>query len=144
MPLRVEERSHRQNRWLSVHVSRVAEAGIHQYALVINDITERKNKELLQSYILELSQKMRWLSDGESIQDIVIRMLVKYLQVDRVSYTDYGVGVTLVNNEINDNTKIFEETGNYSVLPAEMEVLQAGEEMVFPAVEGCQIGRAHV
>ena len=137
-PQRVEERSHRRRRWFSVHVSRVAEAGIHQYALVINDITERKNKELLQSYILELSQRMRWLSDGESIQDIVTKMLVKYLQVDRVSYTDYGTGVTLVNNEINDSTKIYEETSNYSVLPAEMEVLLAGEEMVFPAVEGCR------
>ena len=138
MPLRVEERSHRRRHWFSVHVSRVAEAGIHQYALVINDITERKNKELLQSYILELSQRMRWLSDGESIQDIVTRMLVKYLRVDQVSYTDYGTGVTLVNNEINDSTKIYEETSNYSALPAEMEVLLAGEEMVFPAVEGCR------
>ncbi|NLF45903.1 MAG: PAS domain S-box protein, partial [Syntrophomonadaceae bacterium] len=137
-PQRVEERSHRRRRWFSVHVSRVAEAGIHQYALVINDITERKNKELLQSYILELSQRIRWLSDGESIQDIVTKMLVKYLQVDRVSYTDYGTGVTLVNNEINDSTKIYEETSNYSVLPEEMEVLLAGEEMVFPAVEGCR------
>jgi PAS domain S-box-containing protein len=87
-PLRAEDYTADLNRWFSYYYSRIGEAGSPLIAAVFNDITERKQRERQQEYLLNLSDALRPLSDAVEIQRAAMRVLGEHLQVDRVLYAE--------------------------------------------------------
>lgn len=87
-PLRTEDYSADLNRWFSYYYSRIGEAGSPLIAVVFNDITERKERERQQEFLLKLADALRPLSDPHQIQQAATQVLGEYLGVDRAYYVD--------------------------------------------------------
>ncbi len=60
----------------------------HQVAIFFNDITERKRTEERRSYLLQLSDALRSLTDPLDIQATACRLLCEHFNVERVIYAD--------------------------------------------------------
>lgn len=57
-----------------------------QFAVLYNNISERKRRDKQQQYLLKLSDALRQLSDAVEIEDAACRLLGEYLEADRVYY----------------------------------------------------------
>jgi two-component system CheB/CheR fusion protein len=90
-PMRIENYNEFTGRWYTSYASRVGGAGSRLVAIVFQDITERKQNEQRQEFLLKLSDALRPLTDTLQIQKIVCEMVAEYLQVDRCYYSDVSV-----------------------------------------------------
>jgi PAS domain S-box-containing protein len=74
--------------WYDVHLSRVGGEESHEVVVVYNDITESKQRELLQAYLLKLNDAIRPLADPMEIQATAAQMLGEQLQTARAYYAE--------------------------------------------------------
>ncbi|WP_407571754.1 PAS domain S-box protein [Deinococcus altitudinis] len=86
----VPERSEGYNsdtrRWFTTQYSRVGGEGSPFIASLFTDVTERKQREEQQTYLLKLSDALRPLADPAEIQATATRVLGEHLGANRVLY----------------------------------------------------------
>lgn len=125
------------NRWLRLYRLRLGPPGSNLLAAVFEDITERKQREQQQAYLLGLNDTLRPLTDPIAVQRAAMRFLGEQLGVDRAIYA-----------EINLDDDWFEATDQYtgpSVQPVmgrfpfaafgpAVETLKKGESLVIDEV----------
>ncbi|MDJ1480940.1 PAS domain S-box protein [Cytophagaceae bacterium YF14B1] len=87
-PLRNEGYTADLNRWLTYQYSRIGGAGSRLIAVVFNDITERKQREQQQQYLLRLNDSLSPLADPMDVQRVAMKLLGEQLQADRVVYAN--------------------------------------------------------
>lgn len=76
------------NRWYRVFASRIGGAESKQVAVVFEDITERKQREQQQAFILSFTDATRNLVESKQIQIETCKMLGIELSADRVNYAE--------------------------------------------------------
>jgi PAS domain S-box-containing protein len=87
-PVRFEESEPMVGRVFDLYCFRLEGTGSRRVAVIFNDISERKQREEQQQYLLKLSDGLRPLSDAVEIQNTATRILGEHLPVDRVQYSD--------------------------------------------------------
>ncbi|HEY4650464.1 MAG TPA: PAS domain S-box protein [Pontibacter sp.] len=90
------------NSWFDIYTTRVADSTNRKVVCIYNNITERKQREREQEYLLKLADALRPLSDAIEIQRTAMRVLGEQLQVDRVLYA-----------EVDDNGETYSISANY-------------------------------
>jgi PAS domain S-box-containing protein len=94
-PVREENYQQDVDRWFDVYFSRVDDTG-RFVAIVFSDITDRKQRERQQEYLLKLSDALRPLVAAEEIETTACRVLGEWLGAHRVYYVEIfeseGVG----------------------------------------------------
>ncbi|UYZ61241.1 PAS domain-containing protein [Hymenobacter latericus] len=79
-PARFEEYAAGLARWFAVSVyPRPGE----ELAVFFRDITERKERERQQAFLLQFSDELRALGDAQMMEETGVRLLAEYLQLDR-------------------------------------------------------------
>ncbi len=121
------------NRWITSQYSRIGGAGSRLLATLFTDITERKQREQKQAYLLELSDVLKTITDPHEIQSTAVSLLGKYLKAARAGYAeDGGDGDTVVitRNYI-DGVPSIEGTYQYNDYGPELvKELRAGRMVV--------------
>jgi PAS domain S-box-containing protein len=108
-PLRFEHYHKGTERWYSGYAARIGGAGSCEVAVVFNDITERKQREQQQQFLIKFSDALRAEPDADAIANRAIQLLAEHLRLDRCY-----VGIALLN----DNCGIFPyQFGNDRVAP---------------------------
>ena len=85
-PVRFEDFIGSLDRWYEVDLSRFGHPGSRTVVTVIRDITERKQRERLQIFLLTLSDAMRPVGDPREIQVLAADLLGEHLQVNQANY----------------------------------------------------------
>ena len=85
-PVRTENRVENLNRWHNTFFTLSGGAGSNRIICVYSDITDRKNEEEKQTYILKLSDAIKELIDPVDIQLTACRILGEHVKVKRVLY----------------------------------------------------------
>ena len=87
-PFRTEAFIPTLEQWFEVYAFRTNQLEDRHVAVLFSNITERKQHEQRQEYLLNLSDALRPLSDAVEIQRAAMRVLGEHLQVDRVLYAE--------------------------------------------------------
>ncbi|WNZ26978.1 PAS domain S-box protein [Leptolyngbya sp. NK1-12] len=94
-PVREENYQQDVDRWFDVYFSRIDDNG-RFVAIVFSDISDRKQRERQQEYLLKLSDALRPLVAAEEIETTACRVLGEWLGAHRVYYVEIfeseGVG----------------------------------------------------
>ena len=85
-PSRYEDFIPPLDRWFEIYLSRFGHAGSRTVSAVFRDITERKQRQRLQVFLLTLSDALRPLVDPQEIQVLAANLLGEHLQVNQASY----------------------------------------------------------
>ncbi|GAB4054436.1 PAS domain-containing hybrid sensor histidine kinase/response regulator [Spirosoma litoris] len=112
-PIRIEYPVRALGQWFTAYMSRVGEAGSPFIACLYDDITERKQREQHQTFLLHFSDVLRTESDADAVANRALQLLAEHLQLDRCY-----VGVALLA----DNRGLFPyQIGNDRVPPMPQE-----------------------
>uniref|UniRef100_B8HKS2 histidine kinase n=1 Tax=Cyanothece sp. (strain PCC 7425 / ATCC 29141) TaxID=395961 RepID=B8HKS2_CYAP4 len=86
----VREENYQQDvdRWFDVYFSRVDDNG-RFVAIVFSDITDRKQREQRQAFLLKFSDTLRTEPNADAIANRALQMLIEELQLDRSYITSY-------------------------------------------------------
>ncbi|MBC7436291.1 MAG: GAF domain-containing protein [Bdellovibrionales bacterium] len=84
--LRFEDFISPLDRWFEAFLARVGHQGSRTVVAVYRDITERKQRERLQVFLLTLSDALRPLNDPQEIQVLAANLLGEHLQVNQANY----------------------------------------------------------
>ena len=103
-PIRIEEESKAFNKWFEVYAIRLGNQGSNKVGVFFTDITNKKKAERAlkfseerQSFLLQLSDCLRKLSDSVDLQFAAATLLGEHLGANRVGYAeDGGDGETVV------------------------------------------------
>jgi len=94
-PTRFEQRAEQLHRWFDAYAFRVGEPGEHQVAVLFNDISLRrqaeealKRSEQQHAFLLQLSDRLRPLTDAADMQYQAACALGEYLGASRVGYAE--------------------------------------------------------
>ena len=85
-PTRFEDFIRPLDRWFEVYLSRFGNPGGRTVVSVFKNITERKQRERLQVFLLTLSDALRPLVDPQAIQVLAANLLGEHLQVNQANY----------------------------------------------------------
>jgi len=72
--------------WYEVYAFKVGRPEENQVAVLFKDITERKQAEERQKFLLNLSDTLRSIDDPVAIEEAVIRIVMHYFEADRCFY----------------------------------------------------------
>jgi PAS domain S-box-containing protein len=86
--VRAEHFAQPHGRWFDFYASKVGGQESRRVASVFQDITERKQREREQEFLLKLSDALRPLSDAEEIEITACRVLGEWLGAHRVYYVE--------------------------------------------------------
>ncbi|WP_461087665.1 PAS domain-containing sensor histidine kinase [Spirosoma gilvum] len=91
--LRFENYNQATGRWYSAYAARIGPEGSHLFAVVFDDITERKQTEEAlrvsqerQAFLLQLSDAIRPLTDAVELQQTSMRLVAHQLDVMQATY----------------------------------------------------------
>lgn len=85
-PMRFENPADIFGRWYDVQALRIGQPGAWQVAILLNDITERKQGEARQNALLELNDAIRDLTDASDIAQASAQVLARTMGVSRAGY----------------------------------------------------------
>jgi PAS domain S-box-containing protein len=85
---RMEQYSAPDNKWFDFHISKFGDDRSREVVIVFQDITERKEEERRQQYLIQLSDTIRALLDPEEVQFQVVSLLGQYLGVGRAFFCE--------------------------------------------------------
>lgn len=74
------------DRWIDTYYSRIGGSGSPLMAAVFQDVTERKQQEQRQAFLLKLSDVLRPLTDPVEVQQAAVKLLAEQLDVMRATY----------------------------------------------------------
>ncbi|ELY54438.1 PAS/PAC sensor protein [Natronococcus amylolyticus DSM 10524] len=88
-------------RWFDVFAFRIGEPEERTVAVLFSDITEQKQREERQDFLLQFSDALRAQPDAESIKDQAVEMIAEQLDLDRcyISKVSEEEGVARVGPE---------------------------------------------
>lgn len=69
--------------WFDIYTARVADSNNRKVVCIYNNITERKQQQRKQAFLLKFSDTLRTLSDEMTVQETGLRMLAEFLELDR-------------------------------------------------------------
>ena len=72
--------------WFSLYAFRMGAPEQHRVATIFNDITERKEQQQRQQFLLQLSDALRPLTDPLALQQATVQLLAEHFGVMRASY----------------------------------------------------------
>jgi len=98
-PERFEHRAEALGRFYDVYAFRIGNPGDGRVAILFKDIAERKRREELQAYLLQLSDALRPLSDPIQIQEAVTRLAMSRLGADRCFYCEIEAGSAIIRRD---------------------------------------------
>lgn len=131
-PVHFENWHEPTKRWYDTFSSRIGGKESRQVAVIFADITERKYREELQSYLLKLSDVLRPLSDPLEIQHAASHVLGEHLQVDSSFYASVGENNkhwVKAENYVQVGTTPLEGTASFDVLEWAREDLNLGKAL---------------
>lgn len=96
---RFEHRADALGRFYDVYAFRIGDPADAQVAILFKDIAERKRREELQAYLLQLSDTLRALSDAAHIQEAVTQLAVDHLRADRCYYCEIENGNAVIRSD---------------------------------------------
>ncbi|NJL66594.1 MAG: GAF domain-containing protein [Microcoleus sp. SM1_3_4] len=108
-PIRFEEGEAALGRVFDLYVFRFGGEGSRRVAVLFTDITDRKQREEQQAFLLQFSDTLRTEPNADAVANRAIQMLIEQLQLDRSYITSYY----LADNRADLNYQI----GNDSVPP---------------------------
>ncbi|WP_088891260.1 PAS domain S-box protein [Leptolyngbya ohadii] len=76
------------DRWFTVYASRIGAEGSHQVAVVFNDITDRKQRELSTALLDEIGKELSVLSAPDEIMQMVGKRLYEFLELSGCYFVD--------------------------------------------------------
>lgn len=100
-----EQRAGALDRWYEVHAFPTDAPEEHHIAVLFNDVTERKQAEERQAYLLKLSDAIRDLTSSAEIKQTACQVLGEYLGVSRAMYAD---------SLVQDGVAYFQTSGQYN------------------------------
>lgn len=71
------------HRWYDVHYTCIGKPGSNCIVAVFEDITERKQRELHQDFLLQFSDTLRTLTGKDTIENVSLQLLSEFLSIDR-------------------------------------------------------------
>ncbi|HSI70912.1 MAG TPA: PAS domain S-box protein, partial [Gillisia sp.] len=86
--LRFDNYSESLERWFDVYAFKMDSKEEHHVAVMFTDITERKEAEERQTFLLKLNDALRPLANPEEIQFKAMQYLGKHLEVNRAYYAE--------------------------------------------------------
>ncbi len=120
--------------WFELYISRVGGAGSRRFAIVFNDITERKHAELNTRFLVELDAELNTLTMPAEIEQTVTKRLSEFLHVSRCFFAHIKDGLGTVRHEFRDEdisqSVIAEHRLNDYISPEDMELFVRGETLV--------------
>ncbi|UHG94100.1 PAS domain S-box protein [Spirosoma oryzicola] len=113
-PIRVDYPVGALGQWFTAYMSRVGGEGSPLIACVYDDITERKQREQHQAFLLQLSDTLRTLDDFQTIENTSLQMLSDMLGIDRsyIATSTKGQDHTVVRAAYNPSS-LTSLVGNY-------------------------------
>jgi len=96
---RFEHAAEALGRFYDVYAFRIGDPKDAQVAILFKDIAERKRREELQAYLLQLSDALRPLSDPIQIQEAVTQLAMSHLGADRCYYCEIEDGNAIVRRD---------------------------------------------
>ncbi|MEH3112527.1 PAS domain S-box protein [Pedobacter terrae] len=118
-------------RWYRVLASRVGEAAGRQVAVIFEDITERKQREQQQAYLLKLNDALRSLADPIAIQQVAMQLLGEFLKADRVVYADVeGEEFVLNDNYVGEGVQKLTGRFPFGTFGASVSILKKGKAVI--------------
>ena len=100
-PRRLEIYHQKTSRWYDVFATRIGSAEKRQVGVVFQNITERKQQEEKQQYLLQLSDALREYSNPDEVLHIALKIVGEYLNLDRVVYNEIDPEVTTYTTRVN-------------------------------------------
>ena len=82
-PVRVDNYTEHNQRWYTVFATRIGSPGSRQVAIVFDDITERKQSQQHQAFLLKFSDTLRTQPTADAIATCALQGLAEHLQLDR-------------------------------------------------------------
>ena len=82
-PVRFENYAEHNQSWYTVFATRVGNPGSRQVAIVFDDITERKQSQQQQAFLLKLSDTLRTQPNADAMANCALQRLAEQLQLDR-------------------------------------------------------------
>ena len=95
-PIRYEHFHEDTKRWYQTHMSRVGDPESRVLVAILEDITERKDEEQRQAYLLKLSDALRSISDPEGIENAVTAEALSFFKSDRCYYSTITEGSAII------------------------------------------------
>ncbi len=128
---RFEHRAEALDRFYDVYAFRIGNPKDAQVAVLFKDIAERKRREELQAYLLQLSDTLHSLSDAAQIQDAVTQLILGHLEVDRCYYAEIENGSAIIQSEASrGNLAPLSNAYPFSNFPISAAVIDAGHPFV--------------
>jgi len=88
-PIQVEYPVQALGKWFRAYMSRVGGEGSPLVACVYDDITERKQREQQQQFLLKFSDALRSEPNADAVAHCAIQMLIEHLRLDSCYVTTY-------------------------------------------------------
>ena len=89
-PVRIENEEPTLGRVFDLNIFRLGGSGSRRVAVLFSNITERKQREELQAFLLKISDALRPLSDSAEMEHTAMRVLGQHLGVNRAFYATVG------------------------------------------------------
>jgi GAF domain-containing protein len=132
--LRIENYLAPLDSWFELYISRIGGAGSRRFAIVFNDITERKLAELNTRFLVKLDAELNTLTMPAEIEQTVTKRLSEFLHVSRCFFAHIKDGLGSVRHEYRDEdvsqSVIAEHPLNDYISPEDMELFVRGETLV--------------
>jgi len=96
---RFEHAAEALGRFYDVYAFRIGDPKDAQVAVLFKDIAERKRRDELQAYLLQLSDTLRSLSDPIQIQEAVTQLAMHHFKADRCYYCEIENGKATIRRD---------------------------------------------
>jgi len=117
--------------WYSFYVFKVGESGDNKVASVYEDITERKNQEQRQEFLLKLSDELHMKSDPVEVQETITQIAMDHFKSDRCYYCEIEGNQCIICKDA-AREGFISASGIYSMddIPVLKVVTEAGKSVI--------------
>lgn len=127
-PIRTEYKVQQLGQWYTCYLSRVGDSGSPFIAAVYDDITDRKQRELDQEFLLKLSDSLRTEITAGAVANRALQLLIDHMQLDRSYITSYCLDENRAHLDY--------QLGNDTVAPLPDHFVLSDYPEAFKAVSG--------
>jgi PAS domain S-box-containing protein len=130
-PVRFENAAKAIGHYYEVYAFRVGNPSENHVGILFKDISERKNLEEQQAFLLKLSDALRTLKDSDEIEETVTRQTMNYFDADRCFYCQVKEGNAIIHRDA-FRRDLPSVSGTYALqtFPVFAAMLNAGQPLV--------------
>jgi PAS domain S-box-containing protein len=117
--------------WYSFYIFKVGESGDNKVATVYEDITERKNQEQRQEFLLKLSDELHTKSDPAEVEETITQIAMNHFKSDRCYYSEIEADQAIIRRDA-AKQGFPSVVGVYSMndIPVFKAVVEAGKSII--------------